>query len=266
MAEQEAVNILVLLAGVADSRYPLHDIRLADGLISEGGQSRRILSPFDEGALELALKLRDQRPDCCIEVLVLGGSNEDNLLRSVAAFKPDRLRCLQLQPCCPWDAALSSEQIAGLLAGEGANPDLLLIGREFGDLDEGSFPVMLAVRLGLPLFPLAQFAEWQDGQLSLVRERGTCQQWHRPQGPLVATVTNDRRNKLRHPLMKNVMMAKKISFDSVQAPAERAPSVQPVALLPAREVQRGGHCYMLEGDVRAQATALLAYLRKEHEA
>lgn len=259
------MNILVLLAGVADNRYPLHEVRLDNGLISEAGQSRRILSPFDEGALELALKLRDQRPECRIEVLVLGGSNQDNLLRSVAAFKPDRLRCLQLQPCCPWDAALSSEQIAGLLTRDNLTPDLLLIGREFGDLDEGGLSVMLAARLGLPLFPLTQYAEWQGDQLSLLRERGTRQQWHRPPGPLVATVTNDRRNKLRHPLMKNVMMAKKMSFDSIEAQGKRKPVVQPAELLPAREVQRGGQCRMLGGDVRTQAAALLACLQKGRE-
>lgn len=260
------MDILVLLAGVADNRYPLHEIQLDNGLISESGQSRRILSPFDEGALELALKLRDQRPECRIEVLVLGGSNQDNLLRTVAAFKPDRVRCLQLQPCCPWDAVLSSEQIGGMLERESVNPDLLLIGREFGDLDEGGLPVMLAARLGLPLFSLAQYAEWQNGQLSLLRERGTSQQWHRPSGPVLATVTNDRRNKLRHPLMKNVMMAKKLSFDSIDAATERSAAAQPVQLLPAREIQRGGNCRMLEGDVQNQAAALLACLQKEGQA
>ncbi|PRB81394.1 electron transfer flavoprotein subunit beta [Pseudomonas sp. MYb185] len=255
------MNILVLLAGVADSRYPLHEVGLDNGQVRESGQSRRILSPFDEGALELALKLRDQHDDCRIEVLVLGGSNQDNLLRTVAAFKPDRLRCLQLQPYCPWDARLSSEQIGQLLRGEGQQPDLLLIGREFGDLDEGGLPVMLAARLGLPLFSLTQYAEWQNGQLSLLRERGTSQQWHRPQGALVATVTNDRRNKLRHPLMKNVMMAKKMSFDTVIAQAEPSAALALEQLLPAREVQRGGNCRMLDGDVNSQAAALLAYLQ-----
>ena len=260
------MNILVLLAGVADNRYPLHDIGLDNGRIAESGQSRRILSPFDEGALELALKLRDQRDDCRIEVLVLGGSNEDNLLRAVAAFKPDRLRCLQLQPYCPWDARLSSGQIAQLLADEGLQPDLLLIGREFGDLDEGGLPVMLAARLHLPLFALAQYAEWQDGQLSLLRERGTSQQWHRPRAALLATVTNDRRNKLRHPLMKNVMMARKMSFETVVAHSEASSWLPLGQLLPAREVQRGGNCRMLEGDVTSQATALLAYLQGEGQA
>lgn len=260
------MNILVLLAGVADNRYPLHEIGLEQGRISESAQSRRILSPFDEGALELALKLRDQRDDCHIEVLVLGGSNEENLLRTVAAFKPDRLRCLQLQPYCPWDAQLSSGQIIQLLRDQGLQPDLLLIGREFGDLDEGGLPVMLAARLDLPLFSLAQYAEWQDGRLSLLRERGTSQLWHRPSGPLLATVTNDRRNKLRHPLMKNVMMARKMSFDSVVAGGAVGSELSPAQLLPAREIQRAGKCRMLEGEVTSQALALLAYLQGEGQA
>lgn len=260
------MNILVLLAGVADNRYPLHEVQLENGAITESGQTRRILSPFDEGALELALKLRDQRDDCRVEVLVLGGSNQENLLRSVAAYKPDRLRCLQLQPYCPWDAALSSAQIGSLLEREGLQPELLLIGREFGDLDEGGLPVMLAARLGLPLFSLVQYAQWQDNQLSLLRERGVSQQWHRPQGPVIATVTNDRRNKLRHPLMKNVMMAKKMTFDSVDAPADLVAAMSMEQLLPAREVQRGGHCRMLEGDVNNQAAAILKYLQGEQQA
>jgi len=203
------MNILVLLAGVADVRYPLHDIRIdAAGLIEESGQSRRQLGPFDEGALELALKLRDAREDCRIEVLVLGGSNNDNLLRSVAAFKPDRLRLLDL-----------------------------------------------------PLFALAQYAEWQGERVRLLRERGIRQQWHAVDGPLLATVTNDRRNKLRHPLMKNVMLAKKMTFDSVTASAAEDSSVLLDNLAPARAVQRGGQCRLLDGDVHSQASALASYLR-----
>ena len=255
------MNILLVLAGVADNRYPLHDIRIGDdGLIVEAGQSRRLLSPFDEGALELALKLRDARAECRIEVLVLGGSNNDNLLRSVAAFKPERVRLLDLQPCCPWDARLSAAQIAGLIEDEALPVDLLLIGREFGDLDEGSLPVLLAARLGLPLFSLAQFAEWQGESVRLLRERGIRQQWHRVAGPLLATVTNDKRNKLRHPLMKNVMLAKKMSFDTVVAISAQPDILHLCELAAAREVQRGGACRMLGGDVSAQARALAALL------
>lgn len=256
------MNILVLLAGVADNRFPLHAIRIGDdGLIAEAGSSRRLLSPFDEGALELTLKLRDGHAQCRVEVLVLGGSNNDNLLRSVAAYKPDRVRLLDLQPCCPWDARLSSAQIAELIRSEGLPVELLLIGREFGDLDEGSLPVLLAASLGLPLFSLAQFAEWQGEAVRLLRERGVRQQWHRVDGPLLVTVTNDKRNKLRHPLMKNVMLAKQMSFDSAVAASGQGSGLMLVELAAARETLRGGACRMLEGEVAAQARALAALLR-----
>ena len=125
---------------------------------------------------------------------------------------------------------------------------------------------MLAAGLQLPLFPLALYVEWKDGLLALLRGRGVSQQWHRPGGTLVATVTNDRRNKLRHPLMKNVMMAKKMTFDSVDAPAQSTVVLNAEQLLPAREVQRGGHCRMLEGDVNSQAATLVTYLRGEQPA
>jgi electron transfer flavoprotein beta subunit len=107
------MKILVLLGGVADIRFPLHPLSLsAEGLIEEGGNARRLLGPFDEAALELALKLRDKRPETQLEVLLLGGANSDNLLRAVAAFRPDRLQRLDLVPACPWDAQLSARQIA----------------------------------------------------------------------------------------------------------------------------------------------------------
>jgi electron transfer flavoprotein beta subunit len=256
------MNILVLLAGVADNRFPLHDIHIGDGgLIAESAQSRRVLSPFDEGALELALKLRDSREGCQVDVLVLSGSNNTNLLQSVAAYKPDRLRLLELQPCRLWDAGLSAGQIADFILAQKLHVDLLLIGREFGDQDEGSLPVLLAAKLGIELFSLTQFAQWQGETLQLLRERGICQQWHSASAPLLASVTNDRRNKLRHPLMKNVMLAKKMTFEQVSAAAPTNSALSLLALDNAREVTRGGDCRMLTGTAQEQAAALLAYLR-----
>ncbi|MBM7059327.1 electron transfer flavoprotein subunit beta [Pseudomonas sp. UL073] len=257
------MNILVLLAGVADIRFPLHPLSLADGRIEEGGNARRLLSPFDEAALELALKLRDARPDTRIEVLVLGGANAENLLRAVAAFRPDALRRLDLFPACPWDASMTAQQIATLLATQGTAPDLLLIGREFGDLDEGSLPVRLASQLGHPLFALAQHAEWAGEQVRLLRERGAREEWLVLEAPLLASVTNDKRNKLRHPLMKNVMEAKRMSFDAVGAPAPASTTLALSELMPARASERGGDCRLLAGTPAQQAKELLVWLTEQ---
>ncbi|VVO27727.1 electron transfer flavoprotein subunit beta/FixA family protein [Pseudomonas fluorescens] len=257
------MKILVLLAGVADIRFPLHTLNIsAEGLIEEGGTVRRLLSPFDEAALELALKLRASRSDCRIDVLLLAGANSEAMLRTVAAFRPDSLRRLDLQPTCLWDAQLTARQIAGLLENEDV-ADLLLIGREFGDLDEGSIPVLLAQRLNYPLFALAQHAEWAGEQVRLLRERGADEESVLVCAPLLASVTNDKRNKLRHPLMKNVMETKRMSFADVTASVAEV-TVLPLASLEAARVSvREGQCRLLEGDTARQASELLAYLNEQ---
>ncbi|MCG7200270.1 electron transfer flavoprotein subunit beta [Marinobacter pelagius] len=257
------MNILVVLAGVADNRYPLHQVALdSEGNLHETGQTRRILGPFDEGALELALKLRDKSDAISVHVLVLGGANEEQLARSVAAFKPDSLRILHLRPCRPWDSSMTAAQIGAFVRDDETQPDLVFIGREFGDLDEGSIPVMLATELQLPLFSLAQYAEWQGDQVRLMREKGTRREWLSCSGTYLATVTNDRRNKLRHPLMKNVMMAKRLSIETVTQNTDEPGSVRSRELAEPRAAKRQGQCRMIDGSVQEQAAAIVDYLRK----
>ncbi|WP_297846359.1 electron transfer flavoprotein subunit beta [Pseudomonas sp.] len=254
------MKILLLLAGVTDIRFPLHTLTInKQGLIEEGADARRVLSPFDEAALEIALKLRDARDNVQVDVLLLGGTNNEALLRTVAAMRPDSVRRLDLQPACLWDAQLTSSQIAALLADE-ATPDLVLIGREFGDLDEGSIAVLLAQRLGYPLFALTQHAEWQGDTVYLLRERGISEEWLRVDQPLLVSVTNDKRNKLRHPLMKNVFEAKRMTFAAVTAGAEDGIGLPLISLNAERMVERAGKCQFFEGGITLQAEALAAYL------
>jgi electron transfer flavoprotein beta subunit len=196
-------------------------------------------------------------------VLLLDGCNSENLLRSVAAFCPDSLRCLQLEPCQPWDARQTATQIAGLIKRDYLAHDLVLLGRELGDLDEGSIAVLLARRLGRPQLAMAQFGQWQDAQLWLMRERGTCEEWLKVDQPLLASVTNDRRNKLRHPLLKNVMQAKRMTFTQVTASAPTRAGLSLSQLETAPLIARGGQCRLLSGDVTEQAAALIGWLKEQ---
>lgn len=258
------MKILILLAGVTDIRYPLHPIGLnPEGGIEEQGSPRRVLSPFDEAALEVALKLRDARPDTQIDVLLLEGAGHENLLRNVAAFRPDSLLGLQLQPNQCWDARQTAAQIAGLIKRDYPAHDLVLLGRELGDLDEGSIAVLLARRLGRAQWAMAQFGQWQDEQLWLMRERGTCEEWLSVDEPLLASVTNDRRNKLRHPIMKNVMQAKRMTFNQVVASIPARVGLTLEALTTAPVIERGGQCRFLDGDIGQQATALVGWLKEQ---
>ncbi|TDF82625.1 electron transfer flavoprotein subunit beta [Pseudomonas sp. H9] len=258
------MNILVLLAGVADIRFPLHPISLdGNAQVHEQGTPRRVLSPFDEAALEVALKLRDAQPDTQVDVLLLDGPNSENLLRTVAAFRPNSVRCLALQPARLWDARFTAAQLVDVIMREYPNHALVLLGRELGDLDEGSIAPLLACRLSRPLFAMAQYGQWQEQGLWLMRERGTCEEGLQVDQPVVASITNDRRNKLRHPLLKNVMEAKRMSFARVVAEAAERLGLVLTDLHVAPVSARGGQCQLLEGDEAHKAQALVDWLKAQ---
>ena len=258
------MKIYIFLSGVADIRYPLHDICLgSSGELLEAGQVRRILSPYDEAALELALKLRDADPATFLSVYLISGANDDAVLRTIAAHKPDHLEAVQLTPCCPWDAQLTAAQFASAFENPGTEDYQVLVGREFGDADPGNFPAALAVKLGLPLLARVQFLEHDNrGGVTTMRERGTHEEWTWISQPAVLSITNDKRNKLRHPLMKNVIMAKRMSFSSRLAPYTAKTSTVLGELRRAEPASRAVECQQVTGSASEQAAQLATIIRK----
>ncbi|MFJ7882402.1 electron transfer flavoprotein subunit beta [Pseudomonas sp. NPDC096917] len=259
------MKILVLLAGVADMRFTLHPISLDSHaqIREEGSSARRLLSPFDEAALEVALKLRDANPETGIDVLLLEGPNTENLLRSVAAFLPDTLHALDLQPAQLWNSRQSARQIATVIDQYFARHELVLVGRELGDLDEGSIPTLLAHCLRRRQLAMTQIGQWEGERLLLMREQGTREEWLTVDQPLLASVTNGKRNKLRHPLMKNVMAAKRMTFTRIPAPVAIMPGPRLLALETAPVVTRAGDCQWISGDHTHQARSLIGWLKEQ---
>ncbi len=252
------MKVAVLLAGVADPRHPL-TLRS-----SRPPEIRRdnplVFSPFDEAALELALKIRDGRRDTAITAIVAGGAESDALVRKAAAHRLDSVARLESEALAIWDVGATAHGLAEALRGLATRPDLVLIGREFGDFDDGALAPCLAAALGWPLFDLAQFARWEGDELILVRDGRSAEERLGLRPPWVASVTNDRRNRLRHPLMKNVMEARRRGFD-VLTVAPVVPSATLKAVAPARERTRREPCRFLTGSVENQVAELAAYLQ-----
>jgi len=257
------MNVLLLLAGIADPKWPLP----AEPLDAAALQAQRarypLLSPFDEAALELALKLRDADASTHISALLAASGADDALLRHVASFRLDRVDGYDSAACPAWNSAALAEAIAAHVRGRAEAPDLLLIGREFGDLDDGSLPARLAEALGLPGVSLALQVQRGEGGLLITRQQGAQQEELQQSLPALVAVSNHARNRLRHPLLKNVMAAKKLSFDCLTLPAAEADAapLRLAGLHAAVAAQRQGRCQMLEGDMESQARALAAALR-----
>lgn len=238
------MNIVVLIAGVHDPKWPI----TPDSALCDAGE-HRIMSPFDEAALEMALRLRDANPAVQIAVRVAGGEAAQRIARTVAALNITEVATLAI------DRAWDQSATAGALAPWAAEADLILIGREFGDFDDGLVPALLAAVLDVPFFGRAQTVATQGG-VTLMREAGSHIETLPLPPRLLASVTNDRRTRLRKPLMKNVMQARQAVIGESVATG-RPTTALALDRLDQRTAGRGAtQCERLSGPVEQQAQAL----------
>lgn len=242
------MNVLVLIAGVADPKQPLE------------GPYPRIASPFDESALEVALKLRDADPSVKVHIVLVGTPADESLARALASHRPDRIDWIETPADVAWDAVARAAALAGFVRAVQPAPQLVLIGREFGDFDDGALPACLAASLDRPLVALGQEVTREGASLVVLRERAGFAERISFAAPLVASITNDRRNRLRHPLFKNVMTAKRMALACGPVESVGSATLTLAAKGPMPEPVRAAQCRMVTGDIDAQAAALAEYL------
>jgi electron transfer flavoprotein beta subunit len=122
------------------------DIRVAsDGKSLQLAGVEMVVSPYDEYALEAALKTREAHAGSTIQVLTVGGDDAVKCMQhafSVGADSGVHIKEGGL------DARGAAKAVAAAL--KGAPPDLVLCGRQAIDDDQWLFPGMLAELLGMP--------------------------------------------------------------------------------------------------------------------
>ena len=137
------MKILVPIKRVPD---PYGRVRLtSDGRIAES-DIKWVVNPFDEIALEEAVRIRESGRDVEIVAVGVGGAAWENQMRTALAMGADRaILVLDEEPADPG-------VIAHLLAAvyEREKPDFVLMGKQAIDDDFNQTGQMLAARLGLP--------------------------------------------------------------------------------------------------------------------
>lgn len=255
------MQVAVLIGGVADPKWPLPpDLSLA--ALQAHSARYATLSPFDEAALELALKLRDA--DAAVKVVALVAGDEA-FCRKVAGWRPDAIHRLDLSAVPAWDGIAVAAALSQALKTHASDASYVLVGREFSDWDDGTVAAALASAVDAPQVPMALALQaGPDGARAVRQSSGGLERVTLPPRA-VLSVTNDPGNRLRHPLMKNVMLAKKAVVPQWQAPAPAA-SVSLDGVHAAVDAPRTGECEWLEGSVQDKASALARVLVAAAEA
>ncbi|HEY0304425.1 MAG TPA: electron transfer flavoprotein subunit beta/FixA family protein [Longimicrobiales bacterium] len=177
-----------------------------------------VISPYDEFALETALRLKEAKGTGEIIAVTLGDAPSAEQLRSALAMGADRAILLK------GEATIDGSATAKALADEikTLSPDLVLCGMKAVDNDQQQVGLMLAEYLGMPSVSVVAELEAEDGKVVAHREIEGGVEVVEVTLPAVITTTKGK-HEPRYPSLKGIMAAKKKPLEEkdAQVPAAR---------------------------------------------
>src|SRR6267154_1232188 len=220
---------------VCVKRVPDSETRVkiaSDGKSLDEAGVKFILNPYDEFAVEEALRRKENAGSGEVVVIALGPTAAQETIRTALAMGADRGILLQADRI-PTDGLEAAKALAGELKGGGY--DLVLFGKMAIDDYNHQVGPMVAELLDLPCVTTVAHLEI-DGAKG-VAEREIEGGVEVVEFPLPAVLTTDKGlNEPRYPALKGIMAAKKKPLDvKPTAPGPGALEILSLALPPERQ-------------------------------
>jgi electron transfer flavoprotein beta subunit len=247
------VNILLLLKAVADSEATIKPAADGKSVALEG--ISWILNPFDEYAVEEALKIREADGAGEVVAISFGGDDVPKVLRTALAMGVDR--AVHVKGAVSLDPYATATVLATAIKGMSFAYDLILCGKQAIDHDNHGVGVMVAELLDLPSVSVVNKLERLDGMLRLEREVEGAMDVVEAKLPCLLTC-NKGLNEPRYASLKGIMAAKKKPLDEVPASAVES-HVVPLSIV-TRPPRAGGE---IVGTGVDAVPALIKKLREE---
>ncbi len=182
----------------------------ADGSGVELANVKMSMNPFDEIAVEEAVRLREKGIATEIIAVSLGVAQCQETLRTALAMGADKAVLVQT------DVELQPLAVAKLLKAlvEREQPQLVVLGKQAIDDDSNQTGQMLAALLGWPQATYASKVEIADGVATVTREIDGGLETLALDLPAVVT-TDLRLNEPRYASLPNIMKAKKKPLETL---------------------------------------------------
>jgi electron transfer flavoprotein beta subunit len=210
------VKIVVCIKRVPDTESRIKIA--ADRKSIDAAGIKYVISPYDEFALETALRLKEAQGGGEVIVISFGPAAAAEQLRSALAIGADR--ALLLKGEATLDGLATARVLANELGGIGA--DLVLLGMKAVDDDQQQVPSMLAQLLDLPCITVAAKLDMEGNAVVCHREIEGGIEIVETSLPAVISITKGDFEP-RYPSLKGIMAAKKKPLEEkdAQAPASR---------------------------------------------
>ena len=193
----------------------------ADGTGVETANVKMSMNPFDEIAVEEAVRLKEAGVVTEIVAVSAGAAACQETLRTALAIGADRAILVES------DADLQPLAVAKLLKAlcDKESPQLVILGKQAIDDDSNQTGQMLAALLGWPQATFASKVKVENGKATVTREVDGGLETIALKLPAVIT-TDLRLNEPRYVTLPNIMKAKKKPLDTVK-PADLGVDVAP---------------------------------------
>ena len=198
------MKILVAVKRVVD--YAVKIRVKADGSGIELANVKMSMNPFDEIAVEEAVRLKEKGTASEVVVVSIGSSKAQETLRTGLAIGADRAILVETAEGAIVEPLAVAKILKGIAAAE--QPQLVIMGKQAIDDDCNQTGQMLAALLGWPQGTFASKIEPDAGSVSVTREVDGGLETLKLRLPAVVT-TDLRLNEPRYPSLPNIMKAKK---------------------------------------------------------
>jgi electron transfer flavoprotein beta subunit len=202
------VKILVPVKRVPDPATTIRVMPDGSGIATDN--VKWVINPFDEIAIEEALRIKEKQGSGEVILISVGQQNWQEQLRTGLAMGADRAILVRADK--PLDTLAIARIMAKVVSDE--KPELVIIGKQAIDDDSNQVGQMLAEMLGWPQATFASKVEIAGEKCTVVREADGGLET--VAFPLPAVITTDLRlNEPRYASLPGIMKARKKPFNEI---------------------------------------------------
>jgi len=257
------LNIIVCIKQVLDPEAPASAYKIdaeARQVILKGIPP--VISPFDENALEAALRIKDAH-ESKVTVISMGQNLSKPVLMKSLAVGADELLLLEDSAFQETDSYATAFILATAISKLGQY-DLILTGREAADTNAGSVGAGIAEILGIPSTTIVRKIEVNDGKV--IAERVVSEGYEVAESPLPSLITvSNELGELRYATVKQLVASRNkpiMTWDAQQLGVD-ASQMRRARLLRLFIPQKESRCQMVEGETAEEMGANLAVKLRE---
>jgi len=262
------MNMIVCIKQVLDPEAPPASFKIDPSnnkVVPPPGVSP-VISPFDENAVEAALKIKDAQGGK-ITVISLGVNLLRDVVKKPLSMGADELILLEDEAFADGDSWSTAYALAMAIKKIG-DYDLIFCGRQAADWDAGQVGSGIAEILGLPSVTIAQKIDVTDSKARV--ERVTSDGYEVVEVPLPALITvSNELGEPRYPTIKGIMAAKRKQpvvwkpADIGVDPSQVGAAGQHTKLVKLFQPVRESKCEIIEGESPEEAGVNLALKLRE---